>query len=158
MRSHGYPYMCALGDWAYTEDLSGRPGRYKNSIVVIGLVTQLCPTLGGPVDCSPPGSSVPGILQARIPQWVAMPFSIASSPPRDWTQVSCIAGGFFTIWATAIKQRQQKKPGDKRQVGFCSLKWLTLSKPEGSHEWKAKTNWHVNTHPQQLWLAFKEVS
>ena len=40
------------------------------------------------------------ILQARILEWVAFPFSRGSSQPRDWTQVSCIAGGFFTSWAT----------------------------------------------------------
>ena len=42
---------------------------------------QSCPTLGNPMDCSPPGSSVYGILQARILEWVAMPFSRGSSPP-----------------------------------------------------------------------------
>ena len=52
------------------------------------------------MDCNPPGSSVPGILQARILEWVAIPFSRGSFWPRDQTQVSCIAGGFFTIWAT----------------------------------------------------------
>ena len=51
------------------------------------------------MDCSLPGSSVHGILQVRIREWVAMLFSMGSSPPRDGTQVSCIAGGFFTIWA-----------------------------------------------------------
>ena len=51
-----------------------------------------------PIDCSPPGSSVHGILQARIQEWVTMPFSRGSSQPRDWTQVSCFAGRFFTIW------------------------------------------------------------
>ena len=49
---------------------------------------------------SPPGSSVHGILQARILEWVAISFSKGSSWPRDWTQVSCIAGRFFTLWAT----------------------------------------------------------
>ena len=49
-----------------------------------------------PMDCSLPGSSVHGILQARILEWVAIPFSRGSSQPRDRTQVSCIAGGFFT--------------------------------------------------------------
>ena len=53
-----------------------------------------------PMNCSPPGSSVHGILQARILEWIAMPFSRASSRPRDRTQVSCIAGRFFTIWTT----------------------------------------------------------
>ena len=52
------------------------------------------------MDCSLPGSSVHGILQARILEWVAIPFSKEPSQPRDWTWVSCIAGRFFTIWAT----------------------------------------------------------
>ena len=53
---------------------------------------QLC----DPMDYSPPGSYVMGILQARILEWVAMPSSMRSSRPRDQNQVSCIAGGFFT--------------------------------------------------------------
>ena len=48
---------------------------------------------------SPPGSSVHGILQARILEWVSISFSRWSSWPRDWTWVSCIAGRFYTIWA-----------------------------------------------------------
>ena len=59
-------------------------------------VTQSCPTLCDSIDCSPTGSSVRGILQARIQEWVAIPFSRGSSQPRDRTQVSSIAGGFFT--------------------------------------------------------------
>ena len=51
-----------------------------------------------------PGSSVPGIFQARTLEWVAIPFSRGSSWPRDRTQVSHIAGGFFTIWATREAQ------------------------------------------------------
>ena len=47
------------------------------------LVLQTCPTLWDPMDCSPPGSSVHGILQARILEWVAIPFSSGSSQPRD---------------------------------------------------------------------------
>ena len=58
---------------------------------------QLGPTLCDPVDCSPPGSSVHEILQARILEWVAMPFSRGSSQPRDQTQVSSTAGRFFSI-------------------------------------------------------------
>ena len=56
----------------------------------------LCPTLCDPMDCSQPGSSVHGIFQARILEWVAMPFSRGSSWPMDWTRVSCTAGRFFT--------------------------------------------------------------
>ena len=53
-------------------------------------VAQSCPTLCDPVDCSPPGSSVHGISQARILEWVAMPSSRGSSPPRDRTHLCCI--------------------------------------------------------------------
>ena len=63
------------------------------------LVTQSCPTLCNPKNCSPPGSSVHGILQARMLEWVAIPFSRGSSRPMDQTQVSCITGRFFTIGA-----------------------------------------------------------
>ena len=69
---------------------------------------QLCLTLCDPVDCSPPGSSVHGILQARILECVAFPFSRGSSRPRDRAHVSyvsCIAGGFFTSRATRETQQ-----------------------------------------------------
>ena len=55
-------------------------------------VAQLC--------CDPMNYTVHGILQARILEWVAVPFSRGPSQPRDWTQVSGLAGGFFTSWAT----------------------------------------------------------
>ena len=64
------------------------------------LVAQSCLTLCDPTDCSSPGSSVHGILQARILEWVAILFARGSSQPRDQIQVSCTAGRFFTIWAT----------------------------------------------------------
>ena len=58
-------------------------------------VAQLCPIL-----CDPMDYAVRGILQARILEWVAISFSRGSSQPRNQTQVSCIAGRFFTSWAT----------------------------------------------------------
>ena len=64
---------------------------------------QSCLTLCDPMYCSPPGSSVHGILQAIMLEWIAMPFSRGSSQPRDWSCVSfvsCIAGRFFTNCAT----------------------------------------------------------
>ena len=61
------------------------------------LVVQFCPTNWDPVDWSPPGFSVHEILQARILEWVAIPFSMGSSKPRDRTGVSCTAGRFFTV-------------------------------------------------------------
>ena len=63
-------------------------------------VTQSCPTLCDPLDCSPPGSLVHGIFQAWILEWGAISFSRGSSQPRDWTQVSRVVGRCFTVWAT----------------------------------------------------------
>ena len=65
-----------------------------------GLVTQLCPILCDPMDCSLSGSSVHGILQASILEWVAVHFSRGSSRSKDWTRISCLAKRFFTVWAT----------------------------------------------------------
>ena len=69
-------------------------------VCVCVLVAQSCPTLCNSTDCSLPGFSVHGILQAGIPEWTAIPFSRGVSQPRDETLVSCIAGRFFTVWAT----------------------------------------------------------
>ena len=68
------------------------------------LVAQLCLILCDPMDSSPPDSSDHGIFQARILEWVTIPFSRESSQLRNQTQVPCIAGGFFTIWATRQAQ------------------------------------------------------
>ena len=59
-----------------------------------------CPTLWHPLDYSPPGSSVHGILQARMLEWVAISSSVGSSWPRDGTRISHTAGRFFIHWAT----------------------------------------------------------
>ena len=63
-------------------------------------VAQSCPTPCNPMDCSLPGSSIHGIFQARILEWVAISFSRGSSQPRDRSQVSCIVSRCFTVWAT----------------------------------------------------------
>ena len=67
-------------------------------------VTQSCPALCHPMDFSPLGSSVHGISQTRILEWIAVSYSRGSFQPRDWTLVSCIAGRFFTIWASREAQ------------------------------------------------------
>ena len=90
---------------------------------------QSCPTLCNPMDCSPPGSCIHGILQARILEWVAIPFSRGSPWPREQTCVSCIEGGLFTIWATrqAFYQVHAKRwkplllPKKKIEFGMCNL-------------------------------------
>ena len=68
-------------------------------LAVLCFVTQSWQTHCDPMDCSQPGSSVHGILQARMLEWVDIPFSRGSFQPRDRTEVSYIAGRFFTVWA-----------------------------------------------------------
>ena len=73
-------------------------------------VALSCLTLCNPLDCSPPGSSVHGIFQARILEWGAISFSRRSSRLRDWTWVSRILGRCLTIWTTReVKPRQHIK-------------------------------------------------
>ena len=73
------------------------------NLIVCGCVhAQLCLTL-----CDPMDYTIHGILQARLLEWVAFPFSRGSSQPRDQTQVSHIAGGFFTSWAAREAQEHQ---------------------------------------------------
>ena len=75
---------------------------FKNHIYNewVSEVAQSCPILCNPVDCSLPGSSVHGILQARILEWVAISFSRGSSRPRDQTRVSRTGGRHVNLWAT----------------------------------------------------------
>ena len=72
------------------------------ALIWISLITVLVSHMSDSLQphlCSPPGSSVHEILQARMLEWVAIPFSKGFYWPRDQTCVSCITGGFFTIWA-----------------------------------------------------------
>ena len=64
------------------------------------LVTQLCLTLCNPMDCSLPGSSLHGISQAKILEWVDIAFSRGLSQPRGWNHVSCIGRWVLSHWAT----------------------------------------------------------
>ena len=75
------------------------------------LVSQSCPTLCHPMNCSPSDSSAHGILQARILEWVAISFFRGSSWPRDRTLVSCIAG-----WWVTGKPRQKNVLGGKGKI------------------------------------------
>ena len=88
------------------------------------IVTQSCSTLGNPMDCSLQGSSVHGILQARILEWVAICSSRVSSWPRDGTKVSHIAGRFFIVSTTRQSQMnmESSQPRDRTHVShvFCA--------------------------------------
>ena len=100
-------------------------------------------TLRHSVSCSvvssslrPHGSSVYGILQARILEWVDIPFSRGSSQQRDQTQVSCIAGGFFAIWAQGSTQTKESWRNLGHDFGLPTsvfLLWET-----------SKTHWSPN--------------
>ena len=117
--------------------------------LVVWLVARLCPALCNPMDCSPPGSSVHGILQARTLEWVAMPSSRGSSQPRDGTCVSNTAARFFTtappgnppckqtapraFWGEQRRMRESwaslegsggpRDPGLRRNSLVCSFVW-----------------------------------
>ena len=79
-------------------------------------VAQLCLTL-----CNPMDYTIHGILQARILKWVAFPFSRGSSQPRDRTQVTHVAGGFFTSWATRDVQDSSWRQMSKRLLSLSQL-------------------------------------
>ena len=76
------------------------------------------------MDCSLAGSSVHGILQTRVLEWVAIPFSRGSSQPSDQTQVSCIAGSFLTFWATREARGVVQSLSSESSVAqSCPILW-----------------------------------
>ena len=97
------------------------PHQHFSNLKVKVSVVQSCLTLCDPMDCTLPGSWVHEILQARILEWVAIPFSRGSPQPRDQTQVSHTAGGFFTIWAT---REASNLRGHDFQVHFTILRGI----------------------------------
>ena len=84
-------------------------------------VAQLCLTLCDPMDCSLPGSSIHGIFQARVLEWVAISFSRESSQPRDQIRVSLIVGRCFYCLSHQRSQNQMhalKTRGERNLVGY----------------------------------------
>ena len=118
-----------------------------------GLVTKSCPTFACriKVTCSLPGSSVHGILQARILDWVAISFSKGSSWLTNWTRISCTAGRFFTDLAAAAAAKSLQScptlcdPIDSSPPGSPipgilqarTLEWLAISY-SNAWKWKVK--------------------
>ena len=103
----------------------------KNKMLIVcahAKSPQLCSTLCDPMDCSPPGSSVDGILQARILEWVTMPSS-GSSGPRDQTHISHVScfGSWvlyqYTTWEARILPRPEE-PGGLQPIGQQAQTWL----------------------------------
>ena len=107
-------------------------------------VAQSCPTVCDPVDRSLQGSSVHGILLARILEWVATSFSRGSSQPRDQTQVSRIGGSYFNLWATRklmkylVNSRKIsiRWTRDARYTSTLSLKWIFIQSQGKLHEYQ----------------------
>ena len=108
------------------------------TVCVLCSIAQTCPTLWDPMDCSPQGSSVSGIFQARILEWVAISYSRGSSQSRDQTHISCIScigrRIFFTtvppgkpqdwLYETLLKAKHCYKDGRQEVKGWQRIKWL----------------------------------
>ena len=90
----------------------------EGDVCVCVLVTQSCSTLCDPMHCSPPGFSAHEFSRQEYWSGVDTLFSRGSSWPRDWTRVSCIAGGFVTIWATKEAQRWWQLANCYRDIDF----------------------------------------
>ena len=97
------------------------------------------------MDCSPPGSSIHGILSAGILEWVAISFPRGSSRHRDRTRVSRIAGGLFTIWASRSSpftkgNGKKKSRGNPKYKSKCELKnptcWAGWTHPYSCSLWE----------------------
>ena len=146
---------------------------------------QLCPTLCNPMDCSPPGSSVHGILQARILEWVVIPSSRASSQPRDSTCVSfisSIAGRFFTSQAPGKHKVERKEEKEWRQWkeypqeldcrksrASVFLQWeinilktwhyifteVNAERFQVDEEWVSRIRWSESTEPSAEFASYK---
>ena len=95
-------------------------------------VTQSCLTL-----CYPMDYIIHGILQARILEWIAFHFSRGSSQTRDWTQVSHIAGGFFTSWAA---REAQAKGWKKKKKSLLFLRRVNCA----TQGWGVSTSWRFS--------------
>ena len=136
------PTLAIIFPWELEDvDIHTETGRERELILKMHvLVTQSCLTLCNPVDCSRPGSSVPGILQARILGWVAIPFSRGSSQPKDQTWVSCISGKFFAVWATKKAPSYEISKRDRKQAGNCQG---LVGEKNG--------NWLLNGHRVSFW-------
>ena len=118
-------FLWVSGGWV--SSFQNQRYQMRSQHVYVSLVAQSCPTPCSAMDCSLPGSSVHGILQARILEWVTMPSSGESSVSRDQTHVSGFAGGFFTT-----------EPPEKPIAGHVSCQHKIISvcellcQPQGS--------------------------
>ena len=116
------------------------------------LVAQSCPTLCNPTD--PPGSSVHGILQARIPEWVAIPFSRGSSQPRDPTWVSRITSVFFYHLSHQESPILNKVPIKNKQKRNCFWRSQLVSTNSTQISVDSATTWKIKTSTYEERLLY----
>ena len=112
------------------------------------LVAPFCPTPCDPMEYSPPRSSVHGILQARIQEQIAIPFSRESSRTRGQTQVSCIPGRFFTDWVTREALPIVKTLENDDQAYIISVEWKTFWKLSVTRQ--SQMHFHLLMDPSGL--------
>ena len=116
----------------FTTEPSGKPiykiyGVMQNGkLCVCAKSLQSCLTLCNPMNCSPPGSSVHGILQARILEWVAVPFSRESSQSADWTRVSCLLHWQAGSLVLVPPGKPEYSAIKKNEIMSCATTWMDL--------------------------------
>ena len=111
---------------------------YPHNRMHLCSVAKSCPALCNPMDCSPPGSSVHGTSQERIRECVAISFSRGSSPPRNWTHISCIGRQISYHWATweALKATENYLTIERNELLIQPTAWMNLKitrLKEGGH-------------------------
>ena len=145
----------------------------NNIVLCCCLVAKSCLTLWDPIDCSPPGSSVHGISQARILEWVAISFFRGSSQPRGGTHISCIARRILYHWTTwethcplSLVTRGQVSPRSLpiRLPTAIMYQWLALSHtgfPENitnkAEDNSLKSYWADSQGQRRNWLCLQET-
>ena len=136
-----YFFLISLPHWALRSRVVSSLPEYSlwlcsGMVKLIVLVAKSCPTLCGPMDCSPGGSSVHGILQAKILEWVASPFSRGSFQPRVWTWVCHIGSQILYCLS-----RRGSPPGSSahgiRQARI--LEWAAVFSSRGSSSARDQT-------------------
>ena len=154
----GKPQNTGVGSLSLLQQIFPTQNRTRVSCIAGGFftkwaireaqVTQSCLTL-----CDLMDYIVHGILQARILEWVAFPFSRGSSQPRDWTQVSCTAGRFFTIWATSSLVKTKSHDLIKLQ-GFPFILGSNLPSNVGVLLLRGKQEWLKQLYSLQRFMIY----
>ena len=138
----------SLKIWLRTQQQISNKSQYiriLGYVCVCMLSLQSCLTL-----CNLPGSSVHGILQVRILEWVAIPFSRGSSWPRDWTHSSCITGRFFTTESQRKLILGHYSSIKKNELLIHATKWIHLKQTGWMKEARAtKTIWPKKNQKQK---------